>query len=72
LCLNKYPLVTVKHIDFLLFKQCFEIIKTREHLTEKGLLKILELKNNLNLGLSNKLKEAFPIINSTNRPEYVF
>ena len=69
---DKYPLVTAKHSDFLLFKQCFEIVKKREHLTEKGLLKILGLKSFLNLGLSNKLKEAFPDIIPINRPEYIF
>ena len=24
---DKYPLVTAKHYDYLIFKQCFEIIK---------------------------------------------
>jgi hypothetical protein len=69
---DKYPLVTAKHSDYLIFKQCFEIIKSGEHLTEKGLIKILELKSCLNLGLSIKLKEAFPNIKPINRPEYTF
>ncbi len=38
---DKYPLITAKLSDYLLFKQCFEIIKKKEHLTEKGFLKIL-------------------------------
>ena len=56
----KYPLITTKYSDFLLFKQAFEIIKTKGHLTEKGLLEIVRIKSILNLGLSDKLKTAFP------------
>jgi hypothetical protein len=64
--------VTAKISDFVLFKQCFDIIKTGEHLTEEGLLKILGLKTFLNLGLSEKLIEAFPNIIPVNRPDYKF
>ena len=45
---DNYPLVTAKVSDFLLFKQCFEMIKNGEHLTEEGLLKIVTLKSSLN------------------------
>ena len=69
---DKFPLVTAKHSDYILFKKCFEIIKNREHLTKEGLIKILELKSYLNLGLSEKVKEAFPDIIPNNRPEYKF
>ena len=69
---DKYPLVTVKLSDFLLFKQCFELIKKGEHLTEEGLLKILGLKTFLNQGLSEKLINAFPNIIWVNRPDYIF
>ena len=48
---DKYPLVTTKVSNFLIFKECLEIIKKKEHLTEKGLFKILELKSLLNNGL---------------------
>jgi len=41
----KYPLITAKYSDFLLFKQAFEIIKTKSHLTEKGLLEIVRIKS---------------------------
>ena len=56
----KYPLITAKYSDFLLFKQAFEIIKTKSYLTKKGLLEIVRIKSILNLGLSDKLKTAFP------------
>jgi hypothetical protein len=41
----------------------------KEHLTLEGLLKILSLKASLNLGLPDKLKEHFPNIIPTTRPE---
>jgi hypothetical protein len=69
---NKYPLVTEKASDYLIFKQCFEIIKQREHLTEKGLLKLISLKSSLNRGLSYKLTEAFSNVAFVSRPEYKF
>lgn len=69
---NKYPLVTAKASDYLIFKQCFEIIAQREHLTEKGLLKLIGLKSSLNWGLSDSLKDAFPNIPFVSRPEYKF
>jgi len=69
---DKYPLVTKKLSDYLIFKQCFEMIKQDKHLTKKGLLEIIGLKSNLNLGLSAKLKEAFPNVIEVSRVEYKF
>ena len=69
---NRYPLVTEKASDYLIFKQCFEIIKQREHLTEKGLLNLIGLKSSLNWGLSDSLKEAFPNVAFVSRPVYKF
>lgn len=69
---KNYPLVSAKYSDFLLFEQCLELIKNREHLTEEGLLKIVSLKANLNKGLSKELLEAFPNIKAEDRPEYKF
>jgi len=40
----------------------------KEHLTIEGLRKILALKASLNLGLSGKLKKAFPDIIPVPRP----
>lgn len=48
------------------------MIKQDKHLTERGLLEIIGLKSNLNLGLSAKLKEAFPSVIEVNRVEYKF
>ena len=69
---DKFPLVTCKFSDYLLFKQYFEILTKQRHLTKNDFLKILGLKNGLNLGLSDKLKEAFPNTIPINRPQYVF
>jgi len=52
---DRYPLITHKISDYLLFKQYFEIIKQGEHLTKRGLLEIIGLKSFLNLGLSDNL-----------------
>lgn len=69
---EKYPLLSAKLSDYLLFKECFEIIKEKKHLTEEGLLKLVGLKSSLNWGLSDNLKKAFPNVVLVNRPEYVF
>jgi hypothetical protein len=69
---DKYPLITTKFSDFLLFKECFNIIKNEEHLAEKGLLKLVSLKSVLNRGLSDNLKQNFSNIIPIERPEYKF
>ena len=69
---DQYPLVTHKLSDYLIFKQCFEIIKRNDHRTEKGLLELISLKSYLNLGLPNNLKIHFPNIIPKDRPEYKF
>jgi len=40
--LTKYPLLTQKHADFLLFKLAIELMSNKEHLTIEGLNKISE------------------------------
>ncbi|GAA5129076.1 hypothetical protein GCM10023339_57760 [Alloalcanivorax gelatiniphagus] len=59
---NVYPLKSAKLADFLIFQDCFSIIKSKEHLTEEGLTKLFKLKASLNLGISEKLKESFPTV----------
>ena len=69
---KNYPLVSAKYSDFLLFEQCFNIIKKKEHLTIDGFKRILDIRASLNKGLSPELKEAFPNIQPVVRTEYVF
>jgi hypothetical protein len=64
---NKYPLMTQKGSDFQLFKQAYEIIKNKRHLTSEGLNGLVGLKSSMNLGLSDSLKAAFPKV-PTKRP----
>nr|QBM09656.1 hypothetical protein [Dactylella sp.] len=67
---DKYPLITQKHADFLLFKAVFEIIKNKDHLTEKGFHRVLALKASINKGLSAELTKAFPNIIPVVRPQF--
>lgn len=65
---DKYPLITQKRADYLLFRQIVNLITRKEHLELDGLKKILELKSSLNKGLSSDLIKAFPNIKSAIRP----
>lgn len=69
---EKYPLVTSKKTEYLVFKNCLDIFMNKEHLTKEGLKKLVSLKSSLNLGLSLKLKKAFPDIVAFNKPDYLF
>jgi hypothetical protein len=66
---DKYPLITQKRADYLLFKRAFEIIQRKEHRTPDGFREILSIKAAINLGLSDSLKEAFPEIVPVERPK---
>ena len=57
---DKYPLITQKRSDYQLFKQAWELIKRKEHLTQQGLEKLVSIKASMNLGLSSELKAGFP------------
>ena len=52
----------------MLFKSILRLILSKEHLTNKGLLKILRLKASLNNGLPERLKAYFPGIEPVSRP----
>jgi hypothetical protein len=57
---DKYPLITQKLADYLLFKKAYELINRKEHLTIEGLHKIVAIKATMNNnGLSDDLKAAF-------------
>lgn len=64
----KYPIISQKLADFLLFKTAVNIVNTKEHLTMKGLQRIVSLKASINLGLNNELMVAFPDTVPTLRP----
>ena len=71
---EQYPLISVKVIDYILFKKALDLINTQEHLNEEGLLKLIGIKASLNLGLNDSLKNAFPNWKEVqcNRPDYNF
>ena len=69
---NSYPLITQKYSDYVLFKQIVLLMLNKEHNTYDGVLKIVNIKASLNLGLSNDLKKAFPNTVPLNRLEYIF
>jgi NADH:ubiquinone oxidoreductase subunit K len=45
---DKYKIEGSKYKDYVNFKEAATLIKNKEHLTEKGLNKIIELKNSMN------------------------
>jgi hypothetical protein len=69
---DKYPLITQKLADYLLFKQAVKLVQEKVHLTKKGLLKIVSIKASLNLGLSEQFKESFPNVIPVIRPSVKF
>jgi hypothetical protein len=66
---DKYPLKTQKFSDYLLFREVVMMMKRREHLTIKGLQKIINIRATLNKGLTPALKEAFPYSVAVPRPQ---
>jgi len=66
--LDKYPLLTQKKADFLLFKQVVDLINRKEHLTPSGLQQIVNIRASINKGLSSNLKVAFANTLPVQRP----
>jgi hypothetical protein len=67
---EKYPLLTQKLADFILFKEIVHKVILKEHLTLKGLEVIISKRIAMNLGYlqEEKFKAAFPNILKTERP----
>jgi hypothetical protein len=65
---DKFPLITQKKADYVFFKQVFDLVSRKEHLTEEGFHKIMQIRASMNKGLSDKLKATFPGINLIPRP----
>ena len=64
----KYPLITRKRADFIIFNKIVELIDQKEHLTLEGIQKIVNLKASMNKGLTDALKQAFPETKPIPRP----
>ncbi len=65
---EKYPLITQKLGDFILFKQVWTLVTTKEHLNLEGLKKIVSIRTVLNKGINEDLKEAFSNLDLIERP----
>lgn len=73
---EKFPLLSKKAADFILFKQIVELMSNKAHLTGEGLQHIINLRASMNFDLSdiqinqfpNIIPVAWPIINTTNIP----
>lgn len=57
--LEKYPLLTQKGADFLLFKKVIKLMNEKAHLSNEGLYQIVNFKASINLGLSDFFKSEF-------------
>ena len=66
---DKYPLVTLKLKDYILFKEIILLMEKGEHNSLPGLLKIFSLKANLNKGLPDIVKAEYPDITPSTLPE---
>lgn len=66
---EKFPLITQKYADYLLFKSVLEICNLKEHLSHEGINRIVNIKASINKGLTEQLKEAFPNAIPVVRPE---
>lgn len=64
---KKYPLLTQKGFDFLLFEQIVELMNNGAHLTANGLQQIINIKASMNTGLSETIKSEFNNINPAKR-----
>ena len=65
---DKYPLITQKFAGYCLFKQAFDMVKNKQHLSKEGLRKIVSIKASLNWGLSSILENSFANIIPCPRP----
>ena len=65
---DKYPLITQKYSDYILFKKAFELVSKGDHLTETGWNKLLSIKSAINKGLSEELKKVYPNVTAIERP----
>lgn len=65
---TKYPLISKKHIDFLLWSKVIKLILNKDHLNKEGFSKILSYYASINKGISKKVQEYFPNIMAADKP----
>jgi hypothetical protein len=65
---TKYPLISKKGIDFLLWSKVIKIILNKDHLTKSGFSTILAIYASINRGVSKKVLKYYPDIIPINKP----
>jgi len=65
---DKYPLISQKLADYLLFRKAVMLMKNKSHLTDEGLKTIIGIKAFLNKGVNEELKATFPKSIPVERP----
>jgi hypothetical protein len=65
---TKYPLISKKAEDFLLWSKVVEIISNKGHLSEEGFLNILSYYASINRGVSKKVLFHYPEILPADKP----
>ena len=58
----KYPLLTQKKADYLLFSSVIDLMIKNKSLNYENVIEILSIKSSMNAGLSKILKEYFPLV----------
>jgi hypothetical protein len=56
---EKYPLISQKLADFVLWKQAIIMMKEGKHLRDEGIKEIVNIRASINTGLSGVLKQEF-------------
>lgn len=65
---DKYPLITQKKADYLMFKEVINLLNKKAHSDIEGVKKIIGFKSSMNKGLSETLKSQFPLVLPEPRP----
>lgn len=65
----KYPLLTQKKVDFLLFNTILELMRIKKHLTSEGLIEIINTKASMNKGLTPLFRNNFTSIVPVIKPK---
>ena len=65
---DRYPLLSKKYADFVLFKSVFNLVKDRDY-SDENILKVAAIKASINKGLSGQLKKEFSDLVPALRPQ---
>jgi len=67
---DKYPLLSLKLKDYLVFKEILILMEKGEHNSLPGLLKIFSLRANLNKGLPKVVENEYPDLKPATVPKF--